>query len=134
MSLYVDSSVLLKRYLEEPDSERFTEILASDPRWVTARIASVEVRRTLARALGSEDLVAARQSFWEDWGTMSIAEIDAATCDAAAEIAELTGLKTLDAVHLGAIKRIGPSSLPLVTADRRQAEAARSLGWTVLDH
>lgn len=55
-----------------------------------------------------------------------------AVCEAASEIAEVTGIRSLDALHLGAARRLGVGSLPLVTFDLRQALAARSLGWTVL--
>jgi hypothetical protein len=36
------------------------------------------------------------------------------------------------ALHLAALQRGGPSGIALVTADLRQAQAARALGWTVL--
>jgi hypothetical protein len=36
-----------------------------------------------------------------------------------------------DALHLGAAERAGTDDLTFVTFDRRQADAARSLGWTV---
>mgnify|MGYP001797183556 CR=1 FL=1 len=51
MSLYVDSSALLKRYIDEPDSEIANALLASDPSLLTARHALVEIRRNLARLL-----------------------------------------------------------------------------------
>ena len=31
MTLYLDSIVLLKRYIDEPDSDRFGDLLDSDP-------------------------------------------------------------------------------------------------------
>jgi uncharacterized protein len=51
VSLYVDSSALLKRYVDEPDSETAESLLRSDPSLLTARHAIVEVRRNLARLL-----------------------------------------------------------------------------------
>jgi predicted nucleic acid-binding protein len=47
-------------------------------------------------------------------------------------MAEATGARTLDALHLAAAQRIGGGALPFVTADLRQAQIARSLGWVVL--
>lgn len=47
--MYVDTSALLKRYVEEPDSDRAEGLLRLDPDWLTAR-------HTLAaavRALGN---------------------------------------------------------------------------------
>jgi len=43
MTLYVDSSALLKRYVDEPDSEACEAILRSDPALVTGRHTIVEV-------------------------------------------------------------------------------------------
>jgi predicted nucleic acid-binding protein len=37
MSLYVDTSALLKRYVEEAESRECDRILAADEDWITAR-------------------------------------------------------------------------------------------------
>lgn len=132
MSLYVDTSALLKLYIQEPDSDRAEEILGSDLDWITARITAVEVRRSLARALGGSDLAAARRQFERDWANTAVVELTAEVCEAAAELAEVTGARSLDALHLGAAKVVGGGALPVVTFDLRQAQAARSLGWVVL--
>lgn len=132
MTLYVDSSAFLKRYFEEDDSDRFDELLRSDPRWVTARHTLVEVRRNLARELGGRDLAEAGRLLRRDWARTFVVELDEETCELAAQLAETTGARSLDALHLGAAQRSGGGALPLVTADLRQAQAARSLGWEVL--
>lgn len=130
MTLYVDSSALLKRYVEEPDSDRAIELLASDDVLVTGRHTVVEVRRNLARLLDPSAAAAARASLAEDLEAIAIIEADAATCELAATIAEQTGVRTLDALHLGAARRLG-TSLTFVTFDVRQAQAARTLGFAV---
>ena len=130
MTLYVDTSALLKRYVQEPDSDRATEILAADPMLVTGRHTVVEVRRNLARLLHPIEATAARSAFATDLTSFSIIEIDAATCELAATIAEQTGVRTLDALHLGAARRLG-NALTFVTFDIRQAQAARALGMAV---
>jgi predicted nucleic acid-binding protein len=130
--LYVDSSALLKLYFEEPDSRRAEDILASDPDWITGRLTSVEVRRNLARELEGPDLAAARRQFERDWANTAVVELTPEVCEMAAELAEVTGARSLDALHLGAAKVVGGGALPIVTFDLRQAQAARSLGWVVL--
>jgi predicted nucleic acid-binding protein len=132
MSLYVDSSALLKRYVDEPDSATADAILGSDPSLLTARHTVVEVRRNLARLLEGSDATAARSAFIDDLAAFGIVELDQVTCDTAADIAELTGARTLDALHLAAAQRIGGSAVGFVTFDVRQAQAARTLGMTVL--
>lgn len=132
MSLYVDSSALLKLYFDEPDSARAEGILTADDEWITARHTAVEVRRNLARELEGRILTQARRQFDRDWRAMAVVELTAEVCEGAAEIAELTGARTLDALHLGAARVVGGGHLPVVTFDLRQAQAARSLSWTVL--
>ena len=132
MTLYVDSSALLKRYVDEPDSETAERLLQSDPSLLTARHTVVEVRRNLARLLGESDAVAARAAFNDDLRLFSIVELDEVTCDAAASIAEITGARSLDALHLAAAQRAGAATIPFLTFDIRQAQAARSLGLTVI--
>jgi predicted nucleic acid-binding protein len=132
VSLYVDSSALLKRYVDEPDSAAADALLRSDPSLITARHTSVEVRRNLARVLGGRDLAEARADFARDLRALSIIELDEQTCDAAADLAEVTGVRTLDALHLAAAQRVGGAAVPFLTFDVRQAQAARSLGLTVV--
>jgi len=132
VSLYVDSSALLKRYIDEPDSEAAEALLRSDPSLLTARHTIVEVRRNLARLLDETDAAAARSAFTQDLRVFSIVELDEVTCETAAAIAELTGVRTLDALHLAAAQRVGGSAVPFLTFDLRQAQAARTLGLIVL--
>jgi predicted nucleic acid-binding protein len=132
LSLYVDSSALLKRYVEEADSQEADELLRSDPLPLTARHTMVEVRRNLIRLLAERDAAAARQAFLDDMAVFSIVELDEVTCEAAASIAELTGVRTLDSLHLAAAQRAGGPGSPFLTFDRRQAQAARALGFAVL--
>ena len=60
-----------------------------------------------------------------------IVELDTATCTPAAEIAEVSLLRALDALHIAALRRLGPD-VPLLSFDIRQAQAARTLGIQVL--
>jgi len=132
LSLYVDSSALLKRYVDEPDSDVADAFLRSEPSLLTARHTIVEVRRNLARLLSGRELSAARSAFARDLEALSIVELDEVTCEGAAAVAEITGVRTLDALHLAAVQRVGGSAMGLLTFDLRQAQAARGLGLTVV--
>ncbi len=131
MTLYVDSSALLKRYVDEPDSDAAEALLGSDPVLVTGRHTVVEVRRNLARRVSPEDLPGQRAAVARDLEALTIVELDATTCERAAAIAELLEVRTLDALHLAAAQRIG-TGVGFLTFDLRQAQAARSLDFTVL--
>lgn len=132
MTVYVDSSVFLKRYVREPDSDTYGSMLLADPEWVSARHTEIEVRRNLARLLSGPDLDTMRSAFDSDWRRTSVVELDATVCARAADLAEITGARTLDALHLAAVHRVGGGSLPLLTADLRMARTARDLGWPVI--
>lgn len=131
---YVDSSALVKRYIAESDSDAAARLLAADPDWVTAAHAEVEVRRTVALRLAGDAaaLAAAREAFQRDWRRTAVVQLDAHTCRLAAELAELTGTRSLDALHLAAAQRVGAPAVRLLTFDVRQATTARSLGWAVV--
>jgi len=132
VSLYVDTSALLKRYISEDESGACERILLGDPSWVTARHTSVEVVRNLAKLLGGSERSRMKKIFAADWSRFYVVELDETTCRRAGELAETLQVRTLDALHLAAAERAGGPALPFVTYDLRQAQAARSLGWTVL--
>lgn len=129
--LYVDSSALLKRYVAERDSEVAIELMATDPVLATATITEVEVRRNLARLLDPDHAIDAKRRFLADLDAVALIAVDATTCAEAARIAEQTGCRSLDALHLAAALRIGFDTTVL-TFDVRQAQAARSAGLAVV--
>lgn len=132
MSLYLDSSALLKLYLDEPGSVSCERTMLADPRWITARHTYVEVRRSLALRLSQPAGERAKDRFSLDWARTAVIELDGTLCMQAAQLAEGTGVRSLDALHLAAARRADDGALEFLTYDRRQAGVARSLGWTVL--
>ena len=60
MTLYLDSSALMKRYVEEPESDLVERYMHADTDWITARLTWVEVRRNLSRLLSGAGLDEAR--------------------------------------------------------------------------
>lgn len=132
MTLYVDSSALIKRYVDEDDSDAAVSILLSDPEWVTAQISLVEVRLALHRRLDEDARSAAVAAFERDWQRTFVVAVDEATSRRAAELGAATGARSLDALHLAAAERAGGRSLPVVTFDVRLGHAARSLGFAVV--
>jgi predicted nucleic acid-binding protein len=86
----------------------------------------------LARLLSPRALISAKSDFRRDLAAFAIVELDQATCELAASIAEELMVRSLDALHLGCAQRIGSSAVTFATFDLRQAQAARSLGFPVL--
>lgn len=132
MSLYIDSSALVKRYVAEADSAECDRILRAGPSWITGRHTWVEVSRTLARLVQDTELDRILQAFERDWRRTHVVELDEATCNLAAETARIQGVRTLDALHLAAAMHVGGTTFPFFTYDLRQAQAARALGLNVL--
>ncbi len=131
MTLYVDTSALLKRYIFEHDSDTAEQLMATDPILVTCRLTEVELRRNLARLLDGDRLQSARRQVQTDLGAFAIVGIDSATCNAAAQIAEQTLCRSLDSLHVAAARRTGDTTT-FLTFDQRQAQAARSVGLVVI--
>ena len=131
MTAYVDSSALLKRYLIEPDSKRGQSLFDEDVDLVTSRITIVEVRRALGLLASAVERVLTRANFARDLESISIIEVDALVCAEAASIAEETGLRSLDSIHVASARRISDVDITFITFDVRQAAVARSLGLTV---
>ena len=132
MTTYVDSSALLKRYVDEPDSDAADLLLDSDEVLITCWITVVEVRRNLARLLSGTDLAVARRQFADDIESFAMISCDEVLAGAAASIGEVLGVRSFDAIHLAAAQRLMIPGLPFITFDLRQGQAARSLGLTVL--
>jgi uncharacterized protein len=131
MTTYVDSSALLKRYVEEIDSEVAEEYLNADPVLVTSWVTVVEVRRNLARLPRVLDLIGAQAQFSTDIDAIALISCDEPVANNAGEIGETLGVRSLDAIHLASAQRLRIESLTFLTFDLRQAQAARSLGFAV---
>lgn len=131
MTLYVDTSALIKRYVQERDSDVAELLMSTDPVLVTSRLTEVELRRNLTRLLDGDDLVRARRRAQADLDAFALVDLDATTCNEAARVAEQTLCRSLDALHVAAALRTGQSTA-LLTFDIRQAQAARSVGLSVV--
>lgn len=130
---YLDTSAVLKRYVNEDTSAAFDAfVLTRSFQFVLTPLALTEVAATLRRRLRMGDFsaryaAAAGQQFEDDLtsGEWKMAAFDpAAFRDAATLIATLsTPLSTLDALHLAAALRLKVDAF--ATADRQLASAAR---------
>ena len=131
MTLYVDTSALMKRYVAERDRDVAERLMASDPVLVTSHLTEVELRRNLTRHLDGEDLLRTRRQVQTDLDAFALVSLDATTCSEAARIAEQTLCRSRDALHIAAARRAGERTV-LLTFDIRQAQAARTAGLSVV--
>jgi predicted nucleic acid-binding protein len=131
--IYCDSSVLLKRYREEPDSESCSRELErmtlGGDFLLSSKLALVEVTRGIDRNLppeaAQEDLDEAVAKVLED---VDLIAIDDFTLEVAGEIPG-RHLGTLDAIHV-ATALIMRADL-VVTRDQRMIKACTEVGLAV---
>ncbi|CAN5547930.1 hypothetical protein BH20CHL7_BH20CHL7_18530 [soil metagenome] len=126
----MDASALLKRYVEEEESEAAATILADGP-WASGAHLYPEVRIALARRLAASELAIAVARFERDWQAVQVIALDASLPRRAAHLGIGHRLRTLDALHLAAAERAGGAELTFVTFDERLAVAARAMRWPV---
>jgi uncharacterized protein len=132
VTVYVDSSALIKRYVAEEGSDQAEALLLADTEWVTGRHTLVEVALAIHRRLGDRERGLATTAFERDWERTFVVALDEAVCRRAAEFGIGTGARSLDALHLAAADRAGGRSLPILTFDIRLGLAARALGFNVI--
>ena len=129
--LFLDTSALVQRYVGEVGTDLVLARMLDDTEWVASALARSETEITLCR-LGfsmdeSEDVW---QRLREDWERCHVVPVDRACLDRAAGIGCQFEVRTLDALHLAAADRL-PRPLLMLTFDRRQADAARSMDIVV---
>ncbi len=127
MILYCDSSALVKLVVNEPESTELETWLGSqsEPVLVSSVLARTEVVRAVARTDPDAvnlavDLLAA----------VSVVELDVSLADEAARL-NPAELRSLDALHMAAVLRLGPALGSMISYDERMLDAARRRGVAV---
>jgi predicted nucleic acid-binding protein len=129
--LFLDTSALVKRYVEEEGTQLVLQRMERDSDWVVSAVARAEAEITLCR-LGfvPEDGADVWRRLRDDWQRCHVVPIDPACLERAGEIGCRHEVRTLDALHLAAADRL-PRPLVMLTFDRRQAAAARAMDLAV---
>lgn len=127
MLIYCDSSALVKLVAEEPETDALESWLTSRPEPVltSSVLARTEVVRAVRR-LGPDAVVAARELLDE----LAIIAMDPDLADEAGDL-DPASMRSLDAVHLAAARRLGPALGAFVAYDKRLADAAVAAGLAV---
>ncbi len=135
MNVYLDSSVVLRVALGEPEALRDWSSI-TDP--VSSELTRIECLRTIDRAriqrrLDEPAVSRVRADLLQMIDTFTLIELDGAVKARAAEPFP-TLLRTLDAMHLASalLARERIEGLAFATHDRELGTAARSMGFEVL--
>ena len=123
---YVDSSAIVKLAVQEPESAALRRFLARRQPLVSSALARTEVARAL---LPSGPEAVARGE--EVLRRIQLLRINDRVLSAAGHLLPLE-LRSLDAIHLASADELGASVRQIVTYDERMADAARTIGWTVV--
>ncbi len=136
MILYLDTSALVKLYVQEEGSAVVREEVARAVAVAVSRIAYAEARAAFARraregALSPEDLRRVVIAFNADWETVLCIELTEGISRQAGELAETMALRGFDSLHLASAvalqRRISTPFRFLCFDDRLMAAAERVL-------
>jgi predicted nucleic acid-binding protein len=132
VTIALDSSALLARYLDHPARPVVVEAMRSDPDWCASALALPECLSLLARLtddLGERDELA--RQLRDDWLRIAYVPVDDLCLGRAAELVEAHPLRMVDALHLAAADRL-PRPMRYATFDDHQIPVALALGFDVI--
>jgi predicted nucleic acid-binding protein len=139
MILYLDTSALVKFYVEEPGSRVVRALLERAQVVSTSRVAYVEMRAGLARKLRQgelreEEYKRILSDFEKDWKDYFVIEVSEGVANLGGELVEKHPLRALDALHLASalfLRERVRSDVFFSSFDERLNEAAQAEGLAV---
>lgn len=136
MIAYFDTSALVPLFIDEPSTERCTQLWNESSRVVSVRLLYPEARSSLARAermgrITSAQLTAAIVELDSIIIEVDHVEVTAELAYSAGELAQTHALRGYDAVHLAAASSVSDADVIVVTGDADLAAAATATGIPV---
>ncbi len=140
MTLYLDTSSLVKLYIAEPGTDAVRELVGRATIVATSAIAYPETRAALARrhresALRAAAFALAKRTLDEDWPRYLAVEVTTSICREAGDLAERYRLRAYDGVHLASFleiaRRAGVAASRFSSFDDRLNRAARAAARTL---
>jgi predicted nucleic acid-binding protein len=132
VTLYVDTSALVRRYLRDRHHAIVTEAMADGDDWCASALARTEAQLALHRASVS---ASQQRVLWRDlrdeWDAFWVVPMDDRCMARAVELGAAYGVRIVDAIHLAAADRL-PRPVRYLTFERQQIPAADALGFEVL--
>ena len=140
-AVYLDSSVLVKRYIQEPDSDHVDDVIVGAS-LVSSDLAFGEVWAALlakerAKAISVDVRAKAWKAFQEDVeeGVLRLIPLDGVMIREANEmmlrVHPHVPLRTLDAIHLATYQSVITGAM--FTKDKRMLAAAKLLGFAMVE-
>jgi predicted nucleic acid-binding protein len=136
MSLMIDTSALLCRYLPDARRRFVGQVMADHDRWVVSALSKTEVLLALHQAAldqAGRPLQRHREftdQVHRDWSHFWEVPLDGRCMARATELGARYGLSAVNAIQVAAADRL-PRPVEFLTLDRRQIPAAAELGFQV---
>ncbi len=132
--IYFDSSVLVKRYIEEEGSDKVNALLEERSIAAASRLAYPETlaaitRRHKAGEIETGDLERIKKAFRDDRMSLAVVEIHNEVFQFIDEVIAKHALKGTDSIHLSTalwLKKATKADVVFVASDRELLKAAKS--------
>jgi uncharacterized protein len=134
LNVFLDSSALAKRYIQEPGSDRVEEILCGASSlgismMCVSEVISALCRRRRERMLSQQQYLRAKRALFQDLEDSSVIGITELVVARAVELLERWPLRSSDSLQVACAAEW--SADLFVSADERQCAAARGYGLQV---
>jgi predicted nucleic acid-binding protein len=111
VTLYMDTSSLVKLYVTEAGSDVVRQLVSDANVVATSVVAYAETRATFAKlrregVLTASKLASAKRRFEEQWPTYLALEATDSLCRAAGGLAETYSLRGFDSIHLASFAEV----------------------------
>ena len=131
---YLDSSLIIKRYLKESGTAQVKQLLGSSMQWYTAALSYAEVLCAFKRAykthvISEKMFYAVSHTFQADWAKVDTLEFSPEAQALVSDILKRVYLRGADTVQLSTALCLKNQGLPLIfgTADKQLHIAAKLL-------
>ena len=139
LTVYAETSAVLRWLFNEPRGEEILEILRASPKVICSRLTLVESHRAIRRAVVLEDLTETdaaevRATLAQASARWAVLEISPDVASRAEQAFPVEPVRTLDAVHLASalLLRHSLPELVVVSTDTRVRDNASQLGFEIV--
>ncbi len=132
MTLYVDTSALIRRYVHDRHRAIVLDAMTNDDAWCASALVRSETQLALHRvSVTSRQQENLWRSLRDEWEAFWVVPLDDRCMARSVEIGATYGVRIVDAIHLAAASRL-PAPIRYLTFDRQQIPAADALGFEVI--
>lgn len=132
--IYLDSSALVKRYIEETGSEKVRILMEKTSIIAVSRLAYAETlsaihRRRKSFAASDEEFAALIREFRNDWEHFHVLEMNSEALQSLDEVIEKYALRGADSIHLSTalwFKHVVKTAITFVASDNELLQAAKN--------